>query len=123
MFAVLVVGFILSAGVASAYRGDYSVQGPDFNDERHTAMEQAFDSLNYNAWRSFMTESGRNPRVVEVVTESNFKTFVEAHEAGQAGNHELAASLRAELGLNNGNGPKNGSGHKGQGRMQRNRNR
>ena len=128
LLALMVVGLIASTGLVSAYRGDYSVQGPDYSAERHDAMEAAFESNDYSAWQALMTENGRNPRVVDVVTESNFETFAKANEAGENGNYELAAELRAELGLNNGNGPKEGSGQgsgksqgKGQGqRMQQN---
>jgi hypothetical protein len=78
------------------------------------------NSLNYDydAWLTLMTEDGRHPRVVDMVTESNFATFVEAHEAGKLGDDVKAAELRAELGLNNGIGPKDGSGHKGMGQGQ-----
>lgn len=124
LLALMVVGLIAATGLVSAYRGDYSVEGPDCNEERHEAMENAFESNDYNAWKELMTEDGRHPRVVDVVTPSNFATFVKAHEAGESGDEETAAILRAELGLNNGQGPRDGSGHsisqgKGQG-MQHN---
>ena len=119
MLALMVVGMVFSTGMVSAYRGDYSVEGPDYNEERHELMENAFDSLDYGAWEELMTETGRSPRVVDVVTESNFETFVQAHEAGKSGDLETASALRAELGLNNGNGPRDGSGYgKGQGKGQ-----
>lgn len=110
MLALMVVGLVATT-VVSAYRGDYSVKGPNCNEERHEAIENAFESLDYNAWYELMTEDGRHPRVVDVVTEDNFETFVEAHEAGENGDYETAAALRAELGLNNGNGPRDGSGY------------
>jgi len=120
LLALMVVGLIATTGLVSAYKGDYSVEGPDCNEERHKAMENAFELNDYNAWKELMTEDGRYPRVVDVVTESNFETFVRAHEAGENGDDETAAILRAELGLNNSQGPKDGSGHsiskgKGQG--------
>ncbi|MCK4927921.1 MAG: hypothetical protein KAS11_05595 [Candidatus Aenigmarchaeota archaeon] len=111
LFVLVVVGIIVSTGVASAYRGDYSVQGPDYDAERHEVMENAFDTSDYESWYQLMTENGRHPRVAEVVTESNFETFAQAHEAAENGDHELAAELRAELGLNNGQGPRDGTGH------------
>ncbi|MEA3430283.1 MAG: hypothetical protein U9R08_03345 [Nanoarchaeota archaeon] len=132
LLALMIVGVIFSTSIVSAYRGDYSVKGPDYTEERHAIMEQAFADLDYNTWYESMTASGRTPRVLELVTEENFETFVKAHEAGMAGDHETAAMLRAELGLNNGMGPKDGSGYgkgtgsaKGQGagqgqRMQQN---
>ncbi len=111
LLALMVVGLVATTGLVSAYRGDYSVKGPDCNEERHEAMENAFESLDYDAWYQLMTENGRHPRVVDVVTEDNFETFVQAHEAGENGDYETAAELRAELGLNKGNGPRDGTGH------------
>jgi hypothetical protein len=126
LLALMIVGLVASTSLVSAYRGDYSVKGPNNSEERHEAMEDAFESLDYDAWYALMTEDGRHPRVVDVVTESNFATFAEAHEAGEKGDTTLAAELRAQLGLNNGNGPKDGTGFgksqgMGQGqRMQKN---
>ena len=125
LLALMVVGLVATTGLVSAYRGDYSVKGPDCNEERHEAMENAFESLDYDAWYQLMTENGRHPRVVDVVTESNFETFVQAHEAGQNGDTETALALRAELGLKDGKGSRDGSGYgksqgKGQGMQQNN---
>ena len=110
LLAFMIVGLLFSTSIVNAYRGDYSVNGPNYTAERHEAMESAFNSGDYDAWVALMTENGRHPRVVDVVTESNFHIFVHAHEAGQNGDYETAATLRAELGLNNGNGPRDGTG-------------
>ncbi len=124
LLALLAVGIAFSTAFVSAYRGDYTVHGPYYSEERHEQMEKAFDSLDYNAWYSLMTENGRHPRVLDVVNENNFKTFAKAHEAGISGDLETAKELRAELGLNNGIGPRDGTGYgrgHGQGRrMQQN---
>jgi len=111
LLALVMVGMIISTGVVSAYRGDYSVQGPYYDEERHEVMENAFETSDYESWYQLMTENGRHARVVEVVTESNFETFAQAHEAAKNGDNELAAELRSELGLNNGEGPRDGMGH------------
>lgn len=120
MFGVIffmLVGLIISTTVVSAYRGDYSVKGPEYNEERHTEMERAFETLDYDSWNDLMTQNGRHPRVVDVVNENNFELFVKAHEAGESGDYETAAKIRAELGLNDGQGPKDGTGYgKSQGR-------
>lgn len=115
MYGFVALGMMALLGVSfvAAYQGDYSVQGPDYSDEREEEMHNAFDDLDYDAWVSLMSESGRSPRVLSVVNEDNFATFVEAHEAGEAGDLERAAELRAELGLNNGSGPKDGTGFGG----------
>jgi len=116
MFSILALGMMALLGISfvAAYQGDYSVKGPDYSEDRHAAMEDAFADSDYDAWVALMSESGRNPRVLTVVTEDNFGTFVEAHEAGMAGDVELAAELRAELGLGNGMGSRDGTGFGGE---------
>ena len=112
LFALGIVA-LLGVGFAAAYQGDYSVKGSDYSEERQDAMHDAFDNLDYGTWVSLMTEFGRNPRVLTVVTEENFATFVEAHEAGEAGDSDRAVELRVELGLNNGVGSRDGTGFGG----------
>jgi len=116
LLALMVVGIVFSASMVSAYRGDYSVPGPEFTEERHEAIENAFETLDYNTWYELMTENGRQSRVTELVTEDNFATFVQAHEAAESGDYASADALRAELGLNNGIGLRDGTSFKaGQG--------
>ena len=110
MFVLMVVGIMLSTTLVSAYKGDPTSEGPNFNEERHESMEVAFETMDYDTWYELMTEDGRHGRVVDIVNEDNFATFVEAHEAAENGDYELAAQLRAELGLNNGHGPRDGTG-------------
>jgi len=110
MLAILLVG-LLTIGLVSAYKGDPNVQGPNFSEDRHEAMEEAFESQNYNDWYNLMSENGRNTRVMNVITEDNFAIFAQAHEAAENGDFETATRLRSELGLNNGNGPKDGTGY------------
>ncbi len=111
---------LLALGVASAYRGDPGVQGPNYNEDRHEAMEQAFESNDYTAWKSLKSESGRRGRVLDVVNADNFAQFAEAHEAMEEGNFARATEIRAEFGLNNGMGPKDGTGFKRGGGMGQN---
>lgn len=108
MLGVFALGLVALLGVSLvvAYQGDYSVKGPNYSEDRHVMMQEA----DYDAWVVLMTESGRHPRVLDVVTEENFEIFVEAREAGLAGDFERAAELRAELGLGSGLGPKDGTG-------------
>ena len=113
LFGLLAILAISAIGLATAYRGDYTTKGPDFSEEKHIAMQAAFESHDYSAWREIMTESGKHSRVLDVITEENFETFVLAREAGKAGDLELAAKLRSELGLHDGKGPKDGSMKRG----------
>jgi hypothetical protein len=111
MLSIFALGIIVLLGISfvATYQGDYSVKGPNYSEERHDAMHSAFDNLDYDTWITLMTESGRNPRVLTVVTEDNFATFVEAHKAGEAGDFKKADELMAELGLRNGSGLKDGT--------------
>lgn len=127
-FALLVIGLVLTTGLATAYRGDYTTKGPQYNEERYQEMQTAIDTGDYQAWYSLMTEDGRHPRIVDVITTDNFAEFAKAHQAAENGDYETANTIRAQLGLNNGNGPRDGTGHgvgtkfsqnsQGQGRMQ-----
>ncbi len=122
MFALMFVGILLSTTLVSAYKGDFTAQEPNYNDDRHEAMEESFETLDYETWYELMTEDGKHSKVVEVITEKNFVKFVEAHEAAENGDYETAAKIRAELGLNNNPGPKDGTGFgRGQGYKSKNK--
>jgi hypothetical protein len=97
---------------ANAYRGDPSVQGPNYSAERHAAMTETFEKNDYSAWKAQMQGRGR---VTQVINESNFSKFAQAHRLAQEGNLEEAKKIRQELGL----GLQNGSGYgQGQGNGQ-----
>lgn len=98
-----------------AYRGDPAVKGPNYTEERHAAMEKAFENKDYNAWKTLMAGRGR---VTQVVNAQNFAKFASAHELAEQGNTEEANKIKAELGLGlrNGNGMGQGMGN---GRMSR----
>jgi len=98
LVAVMTVGFAASA---FAYQGDPSQQGPNYTPERHEAMEQAFETKNYNAWKDLMSGKGR---VSQVINEGNFAKFAEAHELAESGDVAGAKAIRTELGLGNGGG-------------------
>jgi len=106
--SILVLGLMVGGAVSvSAYQGDPNVKGPNYTEERHTAMTKAFAEKNYQAWKNLMQGTGR---ATQVVNEKNFAKFAEAHALALQGKTDEAAKIRAELGL----GLKNGSG-KGQG--------
>ena len=120
--SVLALGMIALLGVSlvAAYQGDSSVEGPNYSEDRHTDMQAAFASGDYEAWAALMAETGMNSRVMSVVDADNFGLFAELHETTDP---VRIAELKAELGLGNGSGAKDGSGfggHKGmkQGSMQ-----
>lgn len=98
----------IGANQVFAYRGDPMVKGPNYSEERHTAMTEAFANKDYNAWKNLMAGHGR---VSQVVNEGNFAKFTEAHQLMLAGKLEEANQIRAELGLNQRNGTSGGFGN------------
>ena len=126
----IILGFVAFAifavfgGVVaiSAYQGDPEVVGPNYTVDRHEAMQNAFENVDYEQWYSLMTQDGRTPGVLRKVNAGNFATFVEMRDAMVAGDSVLADELRAELGMgqgNRGSGKSNGQGqHGGQGNGQ-----
>jgi len=105
----LLVGGAVSMlpGVASAYRGDPNVKGPNYTDERHTAMENAFEKGDYDAWKNLMQGRGR---VTQIVTKDNFAKFAQIHELMENGKTAEAQKIRQELGLGLRNGTGQGMG-------------
>jgi len=106
LVALVAVGGL--AGVSFAYQGDPDVKGPEYSEERHDSMEEAFENKDYNTWRELMDSRGR---VTDVITEENFEKFAEIHNLVQEGRLEEAKQLREELGL--GQGLKRGGMEKG----------
>ena len=99
--ALLIGASALFPVTAAAYQGDPNVQGPNYSAERHTAMQKAFDSKDYDAWKALVNGRGR---MSQVITKENFSKFAEAHELAEQGKTAEAAAIRAELGLGNGSG-------------------
>lgn len=98
----LIVGLTgILANSVSAYKGDPSVKGPNYSTERHEAMENAFETNNYDAWKNLMDGRGR---VSQVITKDNFEKFASAHKLAESGDLEGAKKIRQELGLNLQNG-------------------
>lgn len=91
-----IAGSVLVPSVL-AYKGDPNIKGPNYSVERHEAMEKAFETNNYNAWKSLMT--GKGGRVAQVINASNFSQFAKAHELAEAGKLDEAKEIRKSLGL------------------------
>ncbi len=121
-FGIFGVIALLGMSMVFAYQGDPNVQGPNFSEERHEAMQEAFDNLNYQDWYDLMTENERHPRIVDVITAENFDEFVEARNDGPDALKEFRNSLGLGLGqMKHGNGEALGKGQgKGFGRGQGN---
>jgi hypothetical protein len=67
--------------------------------ERREEMEQAMEQ-GYEVWKEAVADSPKGNHMTEVITEENFDTFVEMHEAKQSGDFETAKELAQEIGLN-----------------------
>ena len=89
-----------------AYRGDATVKGPNYTEERHNANVAAFEKGDYKSWSANM--SGRG--ATRFVNESNFKEFAAAQLASQKGNSTLLNAFRAKYGMGQGNGQGRGMG-------------
>ena len=93
---------------ANAYRGDPSVKGPNYSVERHTAMEKAFETNDYLAWKNLMSNQGK---VTQIINKDNYAKFAEAHKLAEKGDLEGAKKIRQELGLGLKNGSPQGMGN------------
>ena len=106
-FAVVMMGAFAVSSVM-AYQGDYSKQGPAYSPERHTAMTEAMESNNYEAWSELMADRGR---VTRVINADNFARFAEARQLAHEGDLEGADAIRKELGFRTRDGEKVGAGY------------
>ena len=96
--AAALTAIIAIAGIAAstyAYRGDFNEGGASFDSERHTAMIEAFENNDYDAWLEL---TGDKP-VADKITAANFSKFVDMHNLMKEGKYEEAKVIRDELGL------------------------
>jgi hypothetical protein len=111
IISLIAIGLVvlLTIGFVSAYQGNPNVLGPEFDEERHLAMQEVFENMDYTAWVALMQDKGR---ITEVITEENFDQFVAMHDAKLNGDTETVDSIRDELGLGQGSrrGLRDGSG-------------
>jgi hypothetical protein len=103
--ALVIGGLFALPKATNAYRGDPTAKGPNYTEERHSAMEKAFESNDYNAWKNLMNGRGR---VTQVINKDNFARFAKIHELVEDGKTDEANKIRTELGL----GLQNGSGYR-----------
>lgn len=102
MIILGVLMFALSFSVFSgaiAFRGDFAQRGPNYSPERHALMEKAFETNDYELWKSLMGNREANT----FINKDNFAKFAETHRLMEDGKYEEARQIRAELGLGSGN--------------------
>jgi len=104
--AALALGLVAvkSANPVLAYRGDATVKGPNYTEERHNINVTAFQKGDYKAWATNMAGKG----ATRFVNESNFGEFSKAQVASQNGDSTLINAFRSKYGM--GQGSKNGTG-------------
>jgi hypothetical protein len=103
-----ILGAIIVPSIANAYQGNPNIKGPNYSEERHSAMTKAFDNKDYNAWKKLMDGRGR---AIQVVNEKNFAKFAEAHKLMLQGKITEANKIKTELGLGLHNGSGQGAGY------------
>lgn len=102
--SLLGITVLAFATTVNAYKGDPSVQGPNYSPERHEAMQVVFENEDYEGWLK-LTE-GRAMGLKRVVTsEAKFKEFAQAHRSGA----DAMAKFRESNGLT-GQGSRSGYG-------------
>lgn len=99
--AIILGGIFTYTNTADAYMSDPSMKGPNYSEDRHEAMEKAFETKDYEAWKNLMQGRGK---VSKVITKDTFAKFAEAHELAKQGKLEEVKKIRQELGLGLGNG-------------------
>lgn len=72
--------------------------------ERHEAMQKAFETKDYNAWKTLMKNN--KGRAADVITEDNFAKFAEAHLLMAEGKPDEAKKIFDELGVKGPGSPK-----------------
>jgi len=97
----LILTIMSPLATAEAYRGDPSVQGPNYSPERHEAMTNVFETKDYDAWVKLMDGKGR---ITQVINKDNFAKFAEAHLLAKQGKIEESKTIMKELGLGLGRG-------------------
>ncbi len=105
--AIVMMGAFAISSVM-AHQGDYSKKGPAYSPERHSAIEEAMNNNNYQAWSKLMADRGR---ITQIINEDNFARFAEARELAHNGDLEGADAIRKDLGIRTHNGEKVGAGY------------
>lgn len=110
-----IIAGIAAIPSAQAYQGDPAKKGPNYSPERHAEIQKAFETNDYESWKSLMEGRGK---ISQVITQDTFSQFAKAHILFAQGQREEAISILTSIGLaqNNGNGAGNGWGRAGHGR-------
>ncbi|MGV8163091.1 MAG: hypothetical protein ACP5N2_07200 [Candidatus Nanoarchaeia archaeon] len=104
IFGLFIVSVLAFAGLTYAYRGDATVQGPNYDADVHEQLELALENNDYDAWLKIRQDNNlpMNGRMFQVINKDNFEKYAQMHEANEEGDYETANAIRAELGLGQG---------------------
>src|SRR3989344_1759709 len=119
--AVGVVGLAAASGNVFAQTPTSNTNMPNHSNERHQAMEKAFEAGDYEAWKNALPAQAKS-MMGNAITKENFAKFSEMHELMEEGKTAEADAIRQELGLGMGPGHESGIGfgqRMGHGRMAR----
>ena len=101
--ALIVVGLIAATGMVYAF---------DCKERTHP-LRETLNSGDYDEWKAAIDSGERTPKMAKMITEENFKTFIELHEAKRNGDFETVRALKEELGIERkGNRGMNGNGER-----------
>jgi hypothetical protein len=81
--------------------------------ETHDLMRQAIEDNDYEAWLEAAESLENYPKDIETITEEDFNTLVEIHNARESGDFELVHELMEDSDLPFGIGPQSGKGRMG----------
>lgn len=73
--------------------------GPNYDENVHEQLTEAMEAGDFEAWRSIREENGlpMRGRMMSVMDEDSFETFVQMHRANVDGNYEHAHELRERM--------------------------
>jgi len=77
---------------------DYEGKSGDF---KNSAVMQAIQNKDYNAWVAALTANGKNPKILEKINVNNFGRFTEMLQLVKDGKKDDAKVIADELGLSN----------------------
>ncbi|MFH1456896.1 MAG: hypothetical protein ABIF17_02140 [Patescibacteria group bacterium] len=96
---ILVAGISTSLAYGGNLTGDVDNNnlrnGSKFDPARHEAMQQVFETGDYNAWLKLVD----GQPIAEKITAENFGQFIKMHQLMKSGDYESAKLIADELGL------------------------
>lgn len=96
---VIIGGAVLSTALSAyAYNGPGTESNNQMNSDRQAIME-ALDNSDYQTWYNLVKETKRGEEILQVINETNFAQYVEAHKLMQNGDKEGAKEIMDELGI------------------------